>query len=252
MIKTITLLHAKAGVSREEFMQRYENVHVPLVESELGRFLDYRRDYVNHEFLEPASELGERFMKPDFDVVTTIKHENAAALTRLNEALAQGSVRERISWDECQNFERQKMHMFMVSETNIWGDDPRKAASPCNCSIKLYFMGKATHSLRGFKGFKGQEAMNCALADKLVRPGLKRLSINRVPAGGVVDLQHIEGHVKRDDIDQIIEFDFADKDDFRKYLIENKDLIPEILNIFVDKEWSDGIMAFATTAYSQH
>lgn len=61
MIKVIMFAKRKEGMTREEFRERYESGHVPLVVSELPHMKRYVRNFVL-----PARGLPE----PDFDVVT--------------------------------------------------------------------------------------------------------------------------------------------------------------------------------------
>ena len=71
MITTVALLKAKDGLTREEFIDYYENHHVPLILSVAPAPVYYVRNYL------PAAD--QRAFNADFDVMTHMKFIDEAA-----------------------------------------------------------------------------------------------------------------------------------------------------------------------------
>jgi len=67
MIKVMILIKRKAGISREEFIDHYENVHVPLGLKYFPMIKGYMRNYV----VNPPG-----VAEPDFDCITEEWFEN--------------------------------------------------------------------------------------------------------------------------------------------------------------------------------
>ena len=72
MIKAIGMMKRKPGISREEFIRHYEDVHAPLAQRLLG-FARYARNY-----LLPVPGAGE----PPFDVISEFWFESKEAYAR--------------------------------------------------------------------------------------------------------------------------------------------------------------------------
>ena len=72
MIKMIVLLKRKAGLTRDQFIARYEGGHAKLAEKHLTNAVRYVRRY-----LEPLPELftGDT-IEPEHDVITEVWFEN--------------------------------------------------------------------------------------------------------------------------------------------------------------------------------
>ena len=71
MLKLILLFRRKPGMSREAFVDYYENVHAPLSVDKIPGIALYRRMY-----LEPGeAPFGHPTTEPGFDVVTEIGFE---------------------------------------------------------------------------------------------------------------------------------------------------------------------------------
>jgi len=227
LIKTITLLQAKEGMSTAAFISRYEGVHVPLVNSLLGPFLEYVRDYVDRSAIELPPLLKPLLRQPDFDVVTIIRHESDLALSELGQKLASGDAKDRITRDEEQNFERRKMSMFIVDELAV-----PEVPFPYQTSskgLKFVLAGKAASS------DWADEAMTLPL-----RSDLTRFTCNRIFPHGVIDLKHIEGHRARSDIDTILEFEFPDRDHLEAYFGQKRRI--EMIEAFFDSSGAEPIM----------
>ncbi len=84
MIKTIALIRRKPGISREEFMRHYEDVHAPLAMACLPGLRGYVRNFA---IAAPGSE------DPDFDVVSEFWFDDAAALQAVHDFLRSDAAR---------------------------------------------------------------------------------------------------------------------------------------------------------------
>jgi uncharacterized protein (TIGR02118 family) len=78
MIKTISFLKRKPGISREEFRKHYEEVHAPLAVKYLTGL---KRDVRNHVLPTPGQP------EPDFDCITEFWYEDMEAVQRVQEFL---------------------------------------------------------------------------------------------------------------------------------------------------------------------
>ena len=76
MLKEMLLIKRKEGLSKEEFIKHYEEVHAPLILKMCPSVKKYTRNYVQH-----AIAGGE----PDFDCITEVWYEDEAGLQALIE-----------------------------------------------------------------------------------------------------------------------------------------------------------------------
>jgi uncharacterized protein (TIGR02118 family) len=105
MIKGMSLVKRKPGLTQEEFSRHYEEVHVPLALNHF-RFKRYVRNYVIK--LPDADE-------PEFDCITEVWFETAEDC----QAAAEFSVSEAykvIAEDEEKFMDRSKIVAFLVEE----------------------------------------------------------------------------------------------------------------------------------------
>ena len=108
MVKLITLLKRRPGLSREAFRDYYESRHRLIGEKYLaGYAVHYVRRYV--ELLPGGGE-------PDHDVVMEIWLPDRERLEALMRRLAEPDVAEEIARDEEQLFDRPATLTFTVSE----------------------------------------------------------------------------------------------------------------------------------------
>ncbi|MGW6447286.1 EthD domain-containing protein [Lentzea sp. NPDC055074] len=106
MITTMAFLKARAGMSRDEFVDYYENHHVPLILGIPSGPLHYVRNY-----LPPHDEQG---FPAEFDVVTHMKFADAATRrTWLSLVLAPGSG---VAEDEERFLDRSRTRSWIVDE----------------------------------------------------------------------------------------------------------------------------------------
>jgi hypothetical protein len=100
VITSIALLKARAGLSREEFVDYYENHHVPLILSLAPAPDYYARNYV--------PETDQRGFPADFDVMTHLKFtDEPARRTWLSLVLAE---------DEARFLDRARTRAWIVEE----------------------------------------------------------------------------------------------------------------------------------------
>ncbi len=105
MIKAMSLLTRKQGVTQEEFAEHYEEVHVPLA----LRHFPFKRYVRNYVIKPPDAE------EPEFDCITEVWFETMEDC----QAAAEFSVSEAyrvIAEDEEKFMDRSKIVAFLVEE----------------------------------------------------------------------------------------------------------------------------------------
>jgi uncharacterized protein (TIGR02118 family) len=112
MLKMMILIKRKEGMSPAEFLDYYENRHVPLVESLLPPLPYYRRNYVSQD--HPMNMLLGK--KLDFDVVTEIEFDSAEDAKHWFSVWTAPTIAGPIDRDEA-NFVSET-YLFVVDERN--------------------------------------------------------------------------------------------------------------------------------------
>lgn len=108
MIKLIAMIRRRPGLTRDEFIDYYENKHVPFVTRANGAYLlKYKRNYIQEE-LTASPE--------DYDVVTEVWLQSRDALARLLETMTQSSWAKELVADEDKFVDRPSMRMFVTEE----------------------------------------------------------------------------------------------------------------------------------------
>lgn len=109
MVKLVALIKRKPGLSREEFVRHYEEVHAPLALKYLPGLKRYVRNYV-------IRGLGGR--EPDFDCITEFWFESWEDVSRVAQVL--GDYHTQIGQiflaDEEQFMDRTSTVSFSVDE----------------------------------------------------------------------------------------------------------------------------------------
>jgi hypothetical protein len=116
-IKVVTMLKRKPGMSREEFVRRYETHHAVLATKLVPGLLDYRRMYISAE--RPA--FGTQPPALDFDVITTLVFADAASYEKAFETLKRPEIAQQIAEDEEHLFDRTNITAYLVDE---YASDP--------------------------------------------------------------------------------------------------------------------------------
>ena len=112
MYKSIALLKAKPGMSREDFVHYYETRHAPLIRSLLPQIVEYRRNFIDVE----GAIVFANAKLPDFDVITELWFQNRADYDRMLTAHENPEVGGAIARDEENCFDRRKTRFFVVEE----------------------------------------------------------------------------------------------------------------------------------------
>ncbi|MEU3642288.1 EthD domain-containing protein [Lentzea sp. NPDC034063] len=116
MTTIMALLKARAGMSRDEFVDYYENHHVPLVLSLAPAPVRYARNYL--------PEAGERGLPAEFDVVTLLSFADEATYHAwLAAVLAEDSG---IAQDEERFLDRSRTRAWTVDERVSGGAAPAR------------------------------------------------------------------------------------------------------------------------------
>lgn len=112
MYKSIALLKCKPGLTREQFIDYYENHHVPLIRSLLPEVCGYRRNFIRHDTAIGAPDAP----VPAFDVITEIWYADQAAYESAMARHARPEIGSRINADEENFLDRSQTVMFVVDE----------------------------------------------------------------------------------------------------------------------------------------
>src|SRR4051794_23140148 len=99
MYKAIALLKAKPGLSRERFIEYYENHHVPLILRLMPQIMDYKRNYLLPETAYIAKDIATL----DFDAVTELRYRSKADYESAAALLNDPAILKEIGDDE-ENF----------------------------------------------------------------------------------------------------------------------------------------------------
>jgi hypothetical protein len=111
MIKVVALFNRKPGLSLEQFIDYYENNHVPLVSFLIPFMVDYRRSYVRETLMAGAAA------NPlDFDVMTESWFANRDRFDSFLAALSEPAANARVVADEEKFIDRSRLRVFLVEE----------------------------------------------------------------------------------------------------------------------------------------
>ena len=112
MIKVVTLLTRKPGMSREAFIEHYETHHRKIGEKYLSGFASkYQRRY-----LRSAGFRGQEGDAPPFDVLMEIWYPDQDALNRALAVLSTEEAQAEIAADEERLFDRELIRSYTVEE----------------------------------------------------------------------------------------------------------------------------------------
>ncbi len=112
MIKVVTLLTRKPGMSREAFIEHYETHHRKIGEKYLGGFaLKYQRRY-----LQSAGLRDQEGDALPFDVLMEIWYPDQDALNGAMAVLSTDEAQAEIAADEERLFDRELIRSYTVEE----------------------------------------------------------------------------------------------------------------------------------------
>ena len=106
MVKTVALIKRKPGLTHEEFVKHYEEVHAPLALEFFGALKKYVRNYL-------VGLPGEE--EPPFDCITEFWFEDLAAGLATQE-LSQSEAAQALHEDEDRFMDRASVVSFLVEE----------------------------------------------------------------------------------------------------------------------------------------
>jgi EthD domain len=115
VFKWIVQIKKKAGMSREEFIDYYENQHEPLIRRVLPRYPIYRRNYLL--FDDPMLKIDGRggdAAYAGYDVLTESVFATRQDAEKFMAAFAQPDVFETVKADEANFVEQGHAKMFVV------------------------------------------------------------------------------------------------------------------------------------------
>ncbi len=112
MIKVVTLLTRKPGMSREAFIEHYETHHRKIGEKYLGGFATkYQRRY-----LQSAGFREQEGEEPPFDVLMEIWYPDQGTLSAALAVLSTDEAQAEITADEERLFDRGLIRSYTVEE----------------------------------------------------------------------------------------------------------------------------------------
>jgi hypothetical protein len=111
MLKILSYLVKRDGMTIEEFIDYYENHHVPLILSLAPPPEVYKRHYLRRG---DALNIGEA--RIDFDVVTEQGFADRAAFESWIDAVTAGDAGERVAADEARFLDRSRTRSCGVSD----------------------------------------------------------------------------------------------------------------------------------------
>lgn len=110
--KSIALLKKRSDLSREAFIDYYENHHAPLILALFPTITSYTRNFADFEgaFTSPAAAPF------DFDVVTEIHFADRAGYDDMLARYGRPEVARAVAEDEANFLDRGHTRMFLVEE----------------------------------------------------------------------------------------------------------------------------------------
>jgi uncharacterized protein (TIGR02118 family) len=109
MVKMIALLKKKAGLTKEEFQNHYETIHVPLIANRQGDLLlEYRRNYI----VRPLA--GVHDGDADVDVVTECCYADQAGFDAAIALLTTPDFALKVHEDESRFLDTTAIRVYIV------------------------------------------------------------------------------------------------------------------------------------------
>ena len=119
MIKVVALLKKKPGMSREAFIKRFEEGHVPLIKEIIPFYNKYRRSYIiDDERFKSSHVTNAAPIDRDIDVFTEMWFDTRENYEKMLTALADPVIGGRITEDEGDFLDRDTMIVYMLEEHN--------------------------------------------------------------------------------------------------------------------------------------
>jgi uncharacterized protein (TIGR02118 family) len=115
MLKAIVLLKRRADLSVEQFIDHYENRHVPLVREVLPTIGKYVRNYLDTVSVSAGRQDGSAPL-PYFDVITELWFDGDGAYQDFVNALSDPEISRRLQEDEERFLDRSIVQTYSVQE----------------------------------------------------------------------------------------------------------------------------------------
>lgn len=114
MFKVMVMAKKKPGISREEFIERYENGHIPLTDrlianGDIPPMLDYKRNYLSAADTEESDS-------PGFDVITEVWYNNRDEYENNMKSIAGSKLAEQIANDMKSFMDVSTLRYYVVDE----------------------------------------------------------------------------------------------------------------------------------------
>lgn len=241
MIKQVALLKSKPGFSYEQFIRRYEEGHVVLVDEVFPYFAAYRRNYIVPGGTVSLDHIKSAHPLPSFDVITEFWFKDQAAMDALSRTSSETDAGERVSQDESE-FLDQARTVIVECEEKVTPEHllrPKPASAAGKPAIKYIALAKA-------KPGTSRDALISHYEDKHSRLGLEllrkdgasifaRYSRSYPMTNGTPNFEHLGYESQGVDFDVMSQFSFWTRDDFEAFRVMCAD--PEIgALLLVDEE----------------
>jgi hypothetical protein len=254
MIKQVALVTAKAGMTRDAFIDRYENGHAVLALRIVPFFCDYRRNYVIPNSMISTGHLGST-APVNFTGITEFWLAGQKEVDELDRALRAG-VGDQIVEDETHLFDRSKITTFQTDE--FLTPDQELAIRPSSVdgrpAVKLFFLARRNEAI-------ARDAFVAGYEDHYTSTVLNTSRVNRRPliagfrrsypvAGSPFQHPHIE-FKQTLDFDVMTEIWFWTENDFKSFLAltERPNILGELNSCAESLLQSRSIQAFLVDEY---
>jgi hypothetical protein len=112
MIKLVSPMKRRPGMTVEEFRSHYEDHHRLIGEKYLSGYASrYVRRYTN-----PTRDRDGEIREPEYDVLLEIWYPDEATMAACSKRLASAEARKEISEDEAKLFDLTSMRSYLVEE----------------------------------------------------------------------------------------------------------------------------------------
>lgn len=124
MFKVIAFMNRKAGLTRQQFIDYYENNHQKLAREILPPITDYRRNYPVYDdplnfagaFVDESNDAAADNAAQNYDVITEMSFKDRNDFEQFLGALRDPEIARRIMEDEDNFLDRDSTRLVVVDE----------------------------------------------------------------------------------------------------------------------------------------